>query len=651
MFDFTSHFILPLFCSHYLKMFKNIKDSVLIVSLFESIYLCILIMIKVRKIELLAPAKNADYGIEAVNHGADAVYIGAPQFSARASAGNSIADISRLINHAHQFGARVYVALNTILKDEELSAVESMIWQLYDAGTDALIIQDMGILMMNLPPIPLHASTQIDNRTSAKVKFLEQAGFSQVVLARELTLDEIREIALNTSVTLEAFIHGALCVCYSGQCYISEAMSKRSANRGDCAQFCRLPYTLTDAEGKEVVRKKHLLSMKDLNQSSHLEEMIGAGVSSLKIEGRLKDLSYLKNTVAFYRKELDRIIDKHPQYIKASSGKVDYTFEPNLEKSFNRGFTSYFLKGRTSDMWSIDSPKSIGEPIGKVKEVFDRFFVLSGTKKLNNGDGLCFINAKGELQGMRVNRVEGEKIFPAENHVIVRKGTFVYRNQDHEFEKILNRKSAERKIDATITLTDTDSGFRVQIEDEDAFVVSVDYDCRKELAQKEQTDNIKNNFAKTGNTVFNIVDVIVRFADNWFIPASVVSDLRRLLTDDLLKKRLEGHIIEKRENVPANHSFPIRNITYLGNVMNEKSKEFYTRHNAFVQQSAFEKQPLKGVPLMFTRHCIKYGLGWCPKESVIRHPYKEPFYLIYNETKLKLEFDCKNCEMLVLKDE
>ena len=608
-------------------------------------------MIKARKIELLAPAKNAEYGIEAINHGADAVYIGAPQFSARASAGNSIQDIQQLINHAHQFDARVYVALNTILKDDELDTVESMIWKLYEAGTDALIVQDMGILMMNLPPIPLHASTQVDNRTLSKVKFLEQSGFSQVVLARELAIDEIRKIASNTDVTLEAFIHGALCVCYSGQCYISEAISKRSANRGECAQFCRLPYSLTDAEGKEVVKKKHLLSMKDLNLSSHLEELIDAGVSSLKIEGRLKDLSYVKNTVAYYRKELDKVISKHPEYIRASSGKATYTFEPNLEKGFNRGYTPYFLNGRTSDMWSIDSPKSIGEPIGKVKEVFDRFFVLSGTKKLNNGDGLCFLNGKGELQGMRVNRVEGEKIFPAENHVIVRKGTFVYRNFDHEFEKILDRKSAERKIDATIILRDTDSGFITEIEDEDAFVVSIDYDCQKELAQKEQIENIKVNLRKTGNTIFNIVDISVNFSDNWFIPASVISELRRQLTDDLLKKRIVGHIIEKRENTHTNHPFPTQNITYLGNVMNEKSREFYIQHKAFVQQPAFEKQSIKGVPLMFTRHCIKHSLGWCPKESTIRHTYKEPFYLLYNETKLRLEFDCKNCEMLVLKDE
>lgn len=605
-------------------------------------------MTRVRKIELLAPAKNAEYGIEAINHGADAVYIGAPRFSARAAAGNSIDDIKLLINHAHLFGARVYVALNTILKDNELEDVESMIWNLYEAGADALIVQDMGILTMNLPPIVLHASTQTDNRTLSKIKFLEQAGFSQVVLARELSIDEIRKIAPDTDVTLEAFIHGALCVCYSGQCYISEAISKRSANRGECAQFCRLPYTLVDADGKEIVKKKHLLSMKDLNLSSHLEELIEAGVSSLKIEGRLKDLSYVKNTVAYYRRELDKIIDKHPGYIRASSGKSTYSFEPNLEKSFNRGYTSYFFDGRSRDMWSIDSPKSIGEPIGKVKDVFDRFFVLSGTNKLNNGDGLCFLNVNGELQGIRVNRVEGEKIFPAENHVIVRKGTFVYRNYDREFEKILGKKSAERKIDASISLKDTDTGFVAEIEDEDAIVVSVEIDAPKEPAQKDQRENIKSNLKKTGNTIFNIVDVSLNFSANWFIPASVVSDLRRQLTDALLKKRAESHLIERKEHSLTNHPFPVQNISYLGNVMNEKSKQFYVQHRSIVEQPAFERQAVKGAPLMFTRHCIKQSLGWCPKENAERHPYREPFYLIYNDTKLRLKFDCVNCEMLVL---
>ncbi len=607
-------------------------------------------MINARKIELLAPAKNLECGIEAINHGADAVYIGAPKFSARANAGNTLEDIEALAKYAHQFKARVYVALNTIIKDDELAETEKLIWELYNAKVDALIIQDMGIMMLNLPPIPLHASTQNDNRTAEKAKFLEQAGFSQIVLARELTMSEIKEIASEISTPLEAFVHGALCVCYSGQCYLSEAISNRSANRGSCAQFCRLPYTLIDNEGKSVVQKKHLLSMKDLNLSDHLEEMIDVGVSSLKIEGRLKDLSYVKNVVTYYRQKLDEILAHRKEYIRASTGKSTYTFTPNLEKSFNRGYTEYFFNGRTPDMWSIDSPKSIGEPIGKIKEVFDRFFVLSGTKQLNNGDGLCFLNDAKELQGLRVNKIEGEKVFPAESHLSLRKGTFVYRNYDHEFEKVLNKKSADRKIDADIVLSETKDGFKLTIEDEDGIETFLETNYNKELAQKDQTENIKNNLSKTGNTIFRVTDVKIRLTDNWFIPSSVISEWRRSLTDMLLEKRWEEYPQEEVNHVQTSHSFPTKAITYLGNVSNDKSKQFYIQHQSTVEEVAFEKKAQKGVPLMFTRHCIKQSMGWCPKETSTHPPYKEPFYLLYNATKLRLEFDCKKCEMKVFND-
>lgn len=607
-------------------------------------------LIKARKIELLAPAKNLECGIEAINHGADAIYIGAPKFSARANAGNTLDDIEALVEYAHQFKVRVYVALNTIVKDEELAETEKLIWDLYNIKADALIIQDMGIMMLNLPPIPLHASTQNDNRTVEKAKFLQQAGFSQIVLARELTMPEIKTISDEVSTPLEAFVHGALCVCYSGQCYLSEAISNRSANRGSCAQFCRLPYTLVDHEGKKVVQKKHLLSMKDLNLSDHLEEMMDAGVSSLKIEGRLKDLSYVKNVVTYYRKKLDRILSRRKEYIRASSGNSEYTFTPNLEKSFNRGYTEYFFNGRTPDMWSLDSPKSIGEPIGKIKEVFDRFFTLSGTKQLNNGDGLCFLNDNKELQGLRVNKIEGEKVFPAENHLSLRKGTFVYRNYDHEFEKVLSKKSADRKIEVSIFLQESEVGFHVIIQDEDGTEAVVEILCNKELAQKDQTENIKNNLSKTGNTIFKVIDVKLELTNNWFIPASIISEWRRSLTDKLLEKRLEEYPQEKVIHSQTSHSFPVKNITYLGNVMNDKSKQFYIQHQSTVEQFAFEKMAQKDVPLMFTRHCIKQSMGWCPKETTSRPPYKEPFYLLYNSTKLRLEFDCKNCEMKVYND-
>lgn len=605
-------------------------------------------MIRARKIELLAPAKNLECGIEAINHGADAVYIGAPKFGARSAVGNSIEDIRTLAEYAHQFDASVYVALNTILSDKELEESKKLIWQLYEAKADAIIIQDMGITMLDLPPIPLHASTQNDNRTPDKVRFMAEAGFSQVVLARELSLNQIKEISNYTNVKLEAFVHGALCVCYSGQCYLSEAISKRSANKGACAQFCRLPYNLVDADGEIILEKKHLLSMKDLNLSEQLEDMIDAGISSLKIEGRLKDMSYVKNVVAYYRQKLDKILIRRKEYVRASAGNSTFTFEPNLEKSFNRGYTQYFFNGRVPDMWSIDSPKSIGEPIGKVKDVFDRFFTLSGTKKLNNGDGLCFTsNDKKELQGLRINRIDGEKIFPSENQIKLRKGTFVYRNYDHEFEKILNKKSADRKIEAEITLNEITEGFSLIVQDETGITASMNFILEKQQAQKDQTTNIKNNLCKSGNTIFSVKDIIINYTDNWFIPASILSEWRRSLLDKLLSNRITSHIIPYTQQQQTTHSFPIKEITYLGNVMNEKSRQFYLQHQSNVIQMAFEKQAIKDIPLMFTRHCIKQSMGWCPKETKLRPNFKEPLALLYNDTKLYLEFDCKACQMTV----
>lgn len=607
-------------------------------------------MIKVRKIELLAPAKNLECGIEAVNHGADAVYIGAPQFSARASAGNTLQDIDQLVAYAHQYNVRIYVALNTILRDDELSKAESLIWQLYRVGVDALIIQDMGITQLNLPPIALHASTQVDNRQPEKVKFLEDAGFTQVVLARELSLDEIRSISENTTVPLEAFVHGALCVSYSGQCYLSQALSDRSANRGECAQLCRLPYTLVDAEGEVIRQKKHMLSLKDLNLSDNLEDLLDAGVSSLKIEGRLKDLSYVKNVVAYYRLKLDEILERRQEYVRSSSGVSAYTFKPSLEKSFNRGFTKYFLEGRTENVWSIDSPKSIGEPIGKVQAVFDRFFVLDNTKMLNNGDGLCFLDGQKDLQGIRVNKIEGDKVYLYEQNQMLRKGTFVYRNFDHEFDKILSKKSAERKIDASIVLRDTLQGFALDMEDADGNSATLGFDYKKEPANKDQSENIKVNLSKTGNTIFVVSNVDIRFTENWFIPASVLSDWRRLLTDKMLQIRLINYRTQTVKHKKTDHNYPEKELTYLGNVLNKKSVEFYTQHQSFVKQMAFEHTKQQNVPLMFTRHCIKYSMGWCPKDKQTRSLYKEPFYLLYNGNRLKLEFDCQKCEMKVVND-
>ena len=396
-----------------------------------------------RPIELLSPAKDLACGIEAIRHGADAVYIGAPRFSARAAAGNTTDDIRALCDYAHLFGARVYVALNTILKEEELKEAERIIHRLYEAGADALITQDMAIATMDLPPIPLHASTQMDNRTPEKVRFLQDVGFTQVVLARELSLEQIREIARRTTVPLEVFVHGALCVSYSGQCYLSAALGGRSANRGECAQYCRLPYTLVDADGREIAAGKHLLSLKDMNRGDYLEDLLDAGVSSLKIEGRLKEVSYVKNVTAWYRRRLDAILARRPEYRKASAGHCDYTFEPAAEKSFNRGFTPFFLRGRSRDITSFDTPKSAGEPVGTVKDVRGNSFSLQGATTLRNGDGLTFFNERGTLEGFRVNRIEADRVFTLERPAL-RPGTRLYRNHDQAFERLLEKPSAGR---------------------------------------------------------------------------------------------------------------------------------------------------------------------------------------------------------------
>ena len=443
-------------------------------------------MIRQRPKELLAPAKNLECGIEAINHGADAVYIGAPRFGARAAAGNSLEDIAALVQHAHVYNARIYVTVNTILRDEELKDTEAMIWDLYRAGVDALIIQDMGITRLNLPPIPLHASTQMDNRTVQKVKFLADVGFRQVVLARELTLDEIAKIhAACPDTLLEVFVHGALCVSYSGQCYVSQACFGRSANRGECAQFCRLGFDMVDADGKVIARNKHLLSLKDMNQSENLEALLDAGASSLKIEGRLKDVSYVKNVTAYYRQKLDAILKRRKEYIRASSGTVKLAFRPQLDKSFSRGFTDYFVHGRNPGIFSFDTPKSLGEEVGTVKEIRGNYLTVAGVKSFSNGDGLCYLDERGKLCGFRVNRVDGNKLYPQEMPRVKPK-TRLYRNFDQEFERVMQKKSAERKIAVTLRLEENNFGFTLSVTDEDDNRISLAMPREKELARTPQ---------------------------------------------------------------------------------------------------------------------------------------------------------------------
>lgn len=608
-------------------------------------------MIKQRPIELLAPAKNMECGIEAINHGADAVYIGAPRFGARAAAGNSIEDIKALVDYAHIYNVRIYVTVNTILHDEELPETEKMIWELYRAGVDALIIQDMGITRLNLPPIALHASTQMDNRTPEKVKFLSDIGFRQVVLARELSLEEIKKIHDTCPETLlEVFVHGALCVSYSGQCYVSQACYGRSANRGECAQFCRLAFDLVDSNGKTIEQNKHLLSLKDMNQSDNLEALLDAGATSLKIEGRLKDVSYVKNVTAYYRQKLDSIFKYRKEYVRASAGTVKTTFIPQLDKSFSRGFTDYFLRGRNPGIFSFSTPKSLGEEVGTVKEIRGNYFTVAGVKSFSNGDGLCYIDDNGRLQGFRVNRVENNKLFPQEMPRLKPK-TRLYRNFDQEFDKLMQKKSAERKIAVDICLTENNFGFTLSINDENENSVSLTLQREKEPARTPQTDNLKNQLGKLGNTPFEARDIRIDLSDNWFIPASELSELRRNAVERLLELRKINYRREIFRLKESKSKYPVSTLTYLGNVMNNSAAEFYKNHGVLKVMPAFEREQPKDAVLMFCKHCIRYSMGWCPVHHKVRSPFREPYYLVSSDgRRFRLEFDCKQCQMKVLAD-
>ena len=604
----------------------------------------------VRGIELLSPAKNLECGLAAINHGADAVYIGASQFGARAAAGNSVEDVEKLVKYAHQYRSKVLVALNTILTDEQLPDAEKLIWDVYNAGADALIVQDMGILKLNLPPIALHASTQTDNRTVEKVKFLQDVGFSRVVLARELSLKQIAEISSQTDVELEAFVHGALCVSYSGQCYMSQANCGRSANRGQCAQYCRLPYHLLDADDTMLVKNKHFLSLKDLDLSESLEELMEAGVTSFKIEGRLKDADYVKNITAYYRKKLDAVLEGNSKFAKSSSGHTTFFFEPNPEKSFRRGASDYFLHGRKPDIVHLDTPKSMGEAIGKVKEIGDYYFTMSSAEKLNNGDGLCFINPHGDLTGFRVNKVDDRRVYPADMPRLT-EGIWLYRNQDHEFEKILQHKTSERRVPLEIVFREIATGFFIQLTDDDGTSILFQAACDKQPAQKPDAvnDNIKNQLSKLGNTIYEAVDISIQLDAPWFFPASQLSEWRRLAVEELDKARANAYVrTPKRESKPAD--FPTKQLTYLGNVINAKAEAFYREHGVEDIQPGFEVKAEEGVPLMFCKHCIKFTMGWCPKEGY-KATFKEPLYLKNNNQLYKLTFDCKICEMRISKSD
>ena len=598
-------------------------------------------------IELLSPARNLECGIAAVDHGADAVYIGAARFGARASAGNSVQDIARLCAYAHPFGVKVYVTVNTILYDEELQDTQELIWELYRAGADALIVQDMSLLRMDLPPIPLHASTQMDNRTPDKVRALRDLGYEQVVLARELSLNEIRAIhEAVPDVFLEAFVHGALCVSYSGRCYASEFCFGRSANRGECAQFCRLPFTLEDSNGEPVVEDKYLLSLRDMNRSRYLEEMMDAGVRSFKIEGRLKSVSYVKNITAYYRQRIDAILHRRPEYMRSSAGKEEFFFTPDPERSFSRGFTDYFLHGRTDDLASPDTPKSRGQLAGRVKEVRRGCVIVAGTTPFCNGDGLCFLDGQGKLQGFRVNRVEGNHLYPAEMPD-VRKGDMLWRNYDQQWEKLMAGKTAERRIPVTLSLCEVETGFMLKATLPDGKEITLSFNAEHQLARTDQRAGITEVLSKLGDTIFYAEEVRIDFSQPWFIPRSLLAEWRRKLVDGLMaelkKERVRAALNRKRADVPLSY--------FDFNISNRLSCEFVAVQGGAQRINALEVTGRlnEGQALMTCRYCLRYQLGWCPRQRGARSPYQEPYYLCSRDgRRFRLEFDCKNCEMKVL---
>ena len=612
-----------------------------------------------RKIELLAPAKDLKCGIAAIAHGADAVYIGAQRFGARAAAGNSVEDIEQLCRYAHRYAAKVYVTVNTIIYDNELEDTRRLLDELKQAGVDAVLVQDMSLVPCS--PLPLHASTQTDNRTVEKVRWLRSLGFSRVVLARELSLAEIKAIHKAVpDVELEVFVHGALCVSYSGQCYASQYCFGRSANRGECAQFCRLKFNLEDADGNTIDRNRYLLSLKDMCRIDRLEQLVDAGVTSFKIEGRLKDVTYVKNVVAAYSTRLNQIIEKSGgRLARASMGSATYTFTPNLKKTFNRGFTDYFLNGRTPDIASPDTPKAIGEFVGKVKEISRRGIRVAGTSVFANGDGLCYVNGERELEGFRVNRVENNLLIPAKTPRSLRVGMSLYRNNDQLFERELQKHTAERKIPVSLVLGETDRGFSLMMQvvgsEWDSPIVAMSFvDAEKQEAQTPQRDNYKRLLSRLGDTPF-VADSIEFEPSSFsrFIPSSVIAALRRDACERLEEEIAAAMRSHETTNADAETwpltAPPVAPLPYLYNISNRLAREFYEKCGAENTGEAFElRRPARNALIMQCRHCLRYSYGYCVKNGGKRPMWKEPLRLVLPDgRRFPLQFDCKNCQMNV----
>ena len=595
---------------------------------------------------MLSPARNLECGLAAVDHGADAVYIGAAKYGARASAGNSVQDIATLCKYAHQFKVKIYVTVNTILFDTELQETQDLIWELYRVGVDALIVQDLALLKLNLPPIPLHASTQMDNQTPEKAGALRALGYRQIVLARELSLEQIREIHHAVpDVPLEAFVHGALCVSYSGRCYASQYCFGRSANRGECAQFCRLPFSLEDSNRERIVEDKFLLSLRDMNRSRHIEEMMDAGIRSFKIEGRLKNVSYVKNITAYYRQQIDAILRRRTEYRRSSLGEEEFFFKPDPTRSFSRGFTNYFLHGRTDDLASPDTPKSRGQFVGHVKEIRRGCIIVAGTIPFSNGDGLCFQDAQGQLQGFRVNRVEGNHLYPAEMPD-VKKGDSIWRNYDQQWEKVMTHETAVRRIPLSFSFCETEDGFELKALAQGGKEYAKQFHAEHQLARTDQTAGIKEVLSKLGDTIYYAKDIVICFSQPWFIPRSLLADWRRSLMEDFVKEELYREEVSQ----PRQHNISAPASSFNFNISNHLSQQFVADTCGIKPMDALEvtgKQP-EGMPLMTCRFCLRYQMGWCPRQHRVNSPYQEPYYLCSKDgRRFRLDFDCKKCEMKV----
>lgn len=612
-------------------------------------------------LELLSPARDTSIAREAILHGADAVYIGGPGFGARHNAGNSLQDLAELVPFAHRYGSKIFVTLNTILHDNELEPACRMIHDLYQVGVDALIVQDMGVLEMDLPPIEIHASTQCDIRSVEKAKFLSDAGFSQIVLARELNLNQIRAIHENVDATIEFFIHGALCVAYSGQCNISHAQTGRSANRGDCSQACRLPYTLKDDQGRVVAYEKHLLSMKDNDQSANLAALVDAGVRSFKIEGRYKDMSYVKNITAYYRQLLDELMEQRTDLVRASAGKTSHFFIPSPDKTFHRGSTDYFVNERKIDIGAFDSPKYIGLPVGEVLKVGKDFLDVSVTDTLTNGDGLNVL-IKRDIVGFRANTVEKTgknqyRVWPNEMPETlknVRPNHPLNRNLDHNWQQALTKTSSERRIAVDLELGGWEEQLILTLTSEDGVSVTKTLEGQFEVANNPEKaySNLRDGLTKLGQTMYQARKVELNLPAPLFVPNSQLNQLRREAIDELTDARLQQYQRGTRKPVSVpSPVYPEEHLTFLANVYNHKAREFYQRYGVKLIDAAYEAHEEKGeVPVMITKHCLRFAFNLCPKQAKgsVKSWKATPMQLVHQDEVLTLKFDCKPCEMHVI---